>query len=107
MANIRILNYYHNLTFGIEFSTNPLHPQHTGMLKPNQKICYLTKSATLCSENQTLALPYMKTVVYFTVNTLGSLKGREIATQNANAITSSAAVDKDQQAVQPIKDQFR
>jgi hypothetical protein len=49
----------------------------------------------------------MKTVVCFTVNTLGSLKGREIATQNANAITSSAAVDKDQQAVQPIKDQFR
>jgi hypothetical protein len=37
----------------------------------------------------------MKAVVCFTVNTLGSLKGREITTQNANVITSSAAVDKE------------
>jgi hypothetical protein len=36
----------------------------------------------------------MKDVVCFTVNTLGSLKGRENTTQNANVITPSAAVDE-------------
>jgi hypothetical protein len=36
----------------------------------------------------------MKDVVCFTVNTLGSLKGRENTTQNANVITPSAVVDE-------------